>query len=466
MVAALLLAVGGLCVLGGAEAARADDWTQDAAGGMDGTYRRRAAMAPSMAMCGSDLFVGTGGEYPYGGGCSVWRYDGSSWTLAGEDGMGDPDNSIVWALQTYDTRLYAGTLETGRVRPGDEIIFYPSGKKSRVRTLEVFNRPAPDAFQAGQTAGLTLDTQVYVRPGELIARAGEPAPHVATRLRCNLFWVGQTPMIRGKSYKLKLGAARAQVRLAEILLVLDASDLTTETNKQVVERHDVAECILEASKPLAFDLASRIEATGRFVIVDNYEIAAAGIILEALDDQRSILQDHVRAREMSWQPSAIPPERRRAAFGHGAKFVVITGEAADQVGALACTLERVLFEAGFKAYGLDAGNIRQGLDADLAGDRFDAWDEQVRRLGELARILTDSGQIFITALPGADDHDIKTLELLNSPNEILVVRIGDENRPDRRRADLSLVAEDSPEQAVEKIKALLRTHHVITDYSI
>ncbi|MDY6795671.1 MAG: IPT/TIG domain-containing protein [Actinomycetota bacterium] len=120
---AFLLALAGVVMLGGAEAARAGDWIREAAGGMDGTYRRRAEMAPSMAMNGSDLFVGTGGESPYGRGCSIWRYDGSAWTLAGDDGMGDPDNSIVWAMETYDTRLYAGTLNHG----GCQVLRYEGG---------------------------------------------------------------------------------------------------------------------------------------------------------------------------------------------------------------------------------------------------------------------------------------------------------------------------------------------------
>src|SRR5450759_4226260 len=115
-----------------------------------------------------------------------------------------------------------------------------------------------------------------------MVKDGDPAPHVSTRFRVNLFWMGRAPMIRDKSYRLKLGAARCPVKLVEVLNVLDASELSTVRNKQQIDRHDVAECVLETAKPVAFDVAGEIERTGRLVVVDNFEIAGAGIILAPL----------------------------------------------------------------------------------------------------------------------------------------------------------------------------------------
>ena len=106
---------------------------------------------------------------------------------------------------------------------------------------------------------------------EIMAKADEQLPLVGTHFHANIFWMGKAPMIKQKSYKLKIGAARVVVKLVSIKNVLDASDLNSINNKQLVDRHDVAQVILETSKPIAFDRVQDIEQNGRFVIVDNYE---------------------------------------------------------------------------------------------------------------------------------------------------------------------------------------------------
>jgi bifunctional enzyme CysN/CysC len=118
--------------------------------------------------------------------------------------------------QSDDRRIIAGTIDTGRLRPGDDVVFYPSGKKSRVRSIEAFNSPPQHEAMAPQATGFTLEEQIYVTRGELAARAGEPAPLVGTRIRVNLFWLGRSPLAPRRAYTLKLGAARVPARLEKI----------------------------------------------------------------------------------------------------------------------------------------------------------------------------------------------------------------------------------------------------------
>lgn len=360
-----------------------------------------------------------------------------------------------------DRRIVAGSIETGTVRPGDSVTFYPSRKKSRIKAVEYFNGPEKTVAAAGEAPGFTLHTQIYIKPGELMARDDEKPPHVGSRFRANLFWMGHAPMIPGKAYKLKLGAARVPVKLAEVLNVLDASELSTVQNKGQVDRHDVAECVLETAKPVAFDVAGEIERTGRFVVVDNFEIAGAGIILAPVSDEDSTLKEHIRRREAQWRPSAISRAVRTQAYRHGAKFVVITGDSAEAGERVAATLEDDLFRGGFKAYYLGISNVARGLDADL-GAAAEIDTEQVRRIGELARIMTDAGLIFITSLPGIDEHDLRTLELLNQPQEILVVSLGD-NRFTDYAPHLTLPADPTPAAAVQVLN-LLKRKEVILEY--
>ncbi len=102
--------------------------------------------------------------------------------------------------QSDDRRIVAGTIDTGRVQTGDEVVFYPSGKKSRVRSIEAFNRPPQHQATASQSTGFTLEEQIYVTRGELAARAGEPPPLVSTSVRVNLFWLGRSPLAPRKDY--------------------------------------------------------------------------------------------------------------------------------------------------------------------------------------------------------------------------------------------------------------------------
>lgn len=366
--------------------------------------------------------------------------------------------------QGDERRIVAGTIETGNIAAGDVVVFQPSGKSSRIRTIEYFNGPAKTTAGAGEAPGFTLETQLYIKPGEWMVKAGETPLQTGTRFRVNVFWMGRAPMIREKTYKLKLGALRSPVKLVEVLAVLDATELGTVVNKQQVDRHDVAEVILETPRPVAFDVVGDIEQTGRLVIVDHDEIAGAGIILAAETTRESTLQGHIRNREIGWKNSALSRADRFAAYGHGATFVVFTSADAADGERYGRELERKLFQVGFKAFFLGLENMERGLDADLR-QADERREETVRRLGELARILTDSGQIFITALPDADEYDLRALELLNSPYDILTVHLGP-SPFNGFKPSLLLDPAAGVEQGIEKACALLKRKNVILEYQI
>jgi len=363
-----------------------------------------------------------------------------------------------------DRRIFAGTVAAGSVQVGDEVLFLPSGKTSVIQSVESFNTAPKERATAGEPSGFTLTTQIYIRPGELMVKPSDPQPEVGSRFRVNIFWLGRAPMIRQKEYKLKLGSARATVRLAEICNTLDASDLTTSRNKQQIDCRDVSECILETSRPIAFDTTAASEATGRFVIVDNYEIAGGGAVIENLSAGESLLQQHIRDRESNWEPGLIRAEQRAEANRHRSKFIVFTGAPGTGKRAVAKALEQGLFHNGMNAYYLGVANIDRGLDADL-GLRADSAGERLRRIGELARILTDAGLIFITTIDDADDYDIETLKLLNEPNDILVVNMG-ENGFSRYQPDLQVPAIEALRDAVNQVADLLKSREIIVDYQI
>lgn len=363
-----------------------------------------------------------------------------------------------------DRRIVAGMVEAGSVNAGDEVLFLPSGKQSAIKSVESFNTPAKQRASAGEASGFTLTTQIYVRPGELMVKTSDPLPEVGSRFRVNIFWVGRSPLIKEKEYKLKLGSARTAVKLAEISNTLDASDLSFSTGKQQLDCRDVGECILETSRPIAFDTAFVSETTGRFVIVDNYEIAGGGIVLENLSMGETLLQRHIREREHNWEKGLVRAEEREKANRHRSKFIVFSGTPGTGKRAVAKALEQGLFENGLNAYYLGVANIDRGLDADL-GYHADNAGERLRRIGELARILTDAGLIFITTIDDADDYDIGTLKQLNEPSDILVVNLG-ENSFSRYTPDLQLSSGGELADAVKLVTGMLKTREIIIENEI
>ena len=170
-----------------------------------------------------------------------------------------------------DRRIFAGRIEAGKVAVGDKVVFSPSNKISTIKSIEGFNAAPRTNVDAGWSTGFALSEEIYVTRGEVMSHVERP-PQVSTRIRTNLIWLGKKPLVRGRDYKIKLGTAALPVQLSKINKVIDASQLDTRLEKDEVGRNDVADVILELRQPVAFDLTADCEATGRFVIVDGYDI--------------------------------------------------------------------------------------------------------------------------------------------------------------------------------------------------
>jgi bifunctional enzyme CysN/CysC len=364
-----------------------------------------------------------------------------------------------FTAQGDDRRIVAGTVETGALRVGDDVVFYPSGKKGRVRTIEAFNRPVQLEIQAGQATGFTLTEQLYVARGELVARAGELKPEVTTRLRVSLFWLGKQPLIKKRDYIFKLGTARVICRLEEIHRVIDASNLQASDTRDRVDRHEVAECILKLNRAVAFDTADQLHATGRFVLVDDFEIRGGGIVREALADRQSDIREKVMLRNFKWEPSIIPPDRRAEKYSQRASLLLITGARDADRKTLAKALEARLFEDGRVVYFLGMANVLYGVDADI-GRKAENRIEHLRRLGEVANILLDAGAILIVTAQELTQEDLEVLKTSVDPERIELIWVGDEVTTDVA-CDLALGGEEAESEGVDRIKQLLQDKGVL-----
>ena len=360
-----------------------------------------------------------------------------------------------------DRRIIAGRIVTGRLHVGDEVVFLPSGKRTRIRSVEAFPLPQRQEAQAGESTGVTLQTQVYIKPGELMVRADEPQPRSSTKLEANLFWLSPNPMVMGKRYKLKLHATRAAAYLTQVHAVIDASDLSTVANRRQIERHDVAHVTLETLKPVACDPALDIPQTGRFVIIDEYEIAGGGVILSAEQTSNTLVLEHVRQRNRAWVRSGISPQERASRHGQRPALVVICGPQGGDMESLGRAIEEHLHNSGRLAYYLGLSNQLLGLNADL--NVLGGREEYLRRLGETAHLFTDAGLIVITSIADLDDFELQTIDTLNRPGELIVVNVG-EVQLGRRRPDLILDKVDP--DALSALHSLLQEKQYIQDYQI
>ncbi len=366
-----------------------------------------------------------------------------------------------FTAQGDDRRVVSGTISTGVIKVGDEVLFLPSGKESVVKTIEGFNLPQQSEAVAGQATGVTLTAQIYIKAGELMCKKGDPQPLVSRRFRANLFWMGRAPMIKEKQYKLKIGATNVPAELADVISVLDASELSTVESKQQVDRHDVAEIIIEARRPVAYDRRNDLEPTGRFVIVDDYEISGAGVILDEVGDDESVMMEQIREREFTWEIGHISGEKRASRNRNQGKLIVLHGVYGCSKRRVAKRLEQVLFEQGYHTYYFGISNYFEELDHDNRVREM-GRELHLQKLGDLARVMADAGIMLITTVADADDFDLDNLRRMNEPNDLFVVNIG-ENVFTSFPIDVQLQYRPDVEMAVKTIINKLRERQILLD---
>lgn len=291
-----------------------------------------------------------------------------------------------------DRRIVAGTVETGTIRPGQEVVFYPSGKRSHVKSIEVFNASVPAEGRPGMAIGFTMAEQIYITRGEMMCIAGEQAPHTSSRIAANIFWLGRKALVPGKMYYLKIGAAKVKVELEAVKGVIDSSNLSSTEEETEVGRNEVAECIFRTDKAIAFDTVKDIAGTSRFVIVDNYEIAGGGIITAALKDD----EQKPKPLILSGPEGKVSYGDRCRLLGQKGLVVWFTGLSGSGKSTIAVELERMLMQRGRACYLLDGDIIRRGINSDLGfsdGDR----NENIRRIAEIAALFRDAGIITLVS---------------------------------------------------------------------
>src|SRR3954463_6304123 len=357
-----------------------------------------------------------------------------------------------------DRRIFAGRVEAGRVSVGDKVVFSPSNKISTIKSIEAFNAAPRTSIEAGWSTGFTLTEEIYVTRGEVLSHVDRP-PLVSTRLQTNIIWLGKKPFVAGRDYKLKLGTAAVPVRLGKINKVIDASANVVDSRleKDHVGRHDVADVILELKQPIAFDLTADCEATGRFVIVDEYDVAGGGIITAAVKDELRDLRAEARLRDFNWVEGGVTAADRTKRAGHREALVMFVGKAESGKHEYARALERALFEGGRNVYMLDGKNVLLGIDHDLWVDA--ALSELVRRFGEVVHLLLNAGHIVVSTTNAIGLADGTAVQALIPDAPMLLIDI-DPTDASTQACDLRIRGTEPESEVIAQIADLLERRQI------
>lgn len=292
-------------------------------------------------------------------------------------------------------RIIAGKIESGTLKVGDTIMLSPSGHTTTVKTIEHWpvEQGTKTSAHADQSVGITVSDEYFFKRGEFISHTTD-RPTVSDMLTAHIFWMGQQPLVQGKSYKLKINTQEVECTVHAINSVVDSSSLAQQREKVQLDRHDVGTVVLKTKQPVVFDPFSENSSTGRFVLVDDYQISGGGIIehLPSSLKQRSTIT--TKSTDVSPRRGMVTDSERQQKLDQRGKVLWFTGLPGSGKTQIAQQLERDLFDQGKHVYYLDASNMRLSLSSDLDFSES-ARKENCRRIAEVANLLMNAGYIVI-----------------------------------------------------------------------
>ncbi|RDZ29360.1 sulfate adenylyltransferase subunit CysN [Lysobacter silvisoli] len=308
-------------------------------------------------------------------------------------------------------RGFAGTVAAGEVRPGDEIAALPSGRRSKVARIVTAGGDL-DLAVAGQAVTLTLEDELDVSRGDVLASAAEP-PEAADQFAAHLLWMGEQPLLPGRPYWLKIGARTVSATVTEIKHKIDVNTQAALAAKHL-ELNEVAYCNLSLDQPVAFEPYADDRALGAFILIDRQDNAtvAAGTLDFALR----------RAGNIHWQHVDVDKQARARSKGQSPRCVWFTGLSGSGKSTIANLVEKRLHAQGHHTYILDGDNVRHGLNKDLGFTDEDRV-ENIRRVAEVAKLMTDAGLIVLVSFISPFRAERRMARELFAPDEFVEVYV-------------------------------------------
>ncbi len=330
----------------------------------------------------------------------------------GEGSPGPFRFAVQWVNRPNgDFRGFAGVVAAGSVAPGDPVQVMGAARTSRVKEIVTFDGPLARA-SAGDAVTLTFEDEIDISRGDLLVDPAAPA-EFADQLAAHLVWMKDEPLVPGRSYWLKIGARTVAATVTALKHRIDV-DSGAHIAARTLANNEIGFCNLATSVPIAFDAYAKNRDTGGFILIDRLtqETAAAGVIAFALR----------RATNIHWQESAISPQQRANLKGHQPAVLWFTGLSGAGKSTIANRLEQKLLAVGCHTMLLDGDNVRHALNRDLGFTDADRV-ENIRRVGEVARLMSDAGLIVICAFISPFRADRQMAREIAAPRPFLEVFI-------------------------------------------
>ena len=303
-----------------------------------------------------------------------------------------------------ERRIIAGRIESGALKIGDELLFTPSNKRAAIESFEVWNaKDKKTKAIAGESVGIILNEEIFIERGH-IASLSTDAPIETNVFRGKVFWIGNKPIIAGDRLKIKIGTAEHISEVQSIENKIDLSSLEA-IDVDLLEKNDIGEVIFRTKSTVALDPFEKNHRTGRFVLINEYETVGGGIVsMQGYADQRGLYD--VTSKNIMAVSSRVDISARVANNGHKGGIIWLTGLSGAGKSTIAIEAEHQLFLKGYQVNVLDGDNIRFGLSADLGFSPEDRT-ENIRRIGEVAKLFAEAGILVITAFisPYKQDRD-------------------------------------------------------------
>jgi len=318
--------------------------------------------------------------------------------IASDRNLADMRLPVQYVLRpNLNFRGFSGTIASGILRNGDEIVALPSGKRSRVKSIVTFDGELTEAFSP-MAVTVTLEDEIDVSRGDMLVHPGDQ-PHVSSQFEAMVVWMAEKPFAPGKTYTIKQTARQVAGEIADLRYAVDVNTLEKRPVAQLA-MNEVGHVRISLNQPIAYDAYKVNAATGAFIVIDRLtnNTVGAGMILEQGD--RRGAGDHwgqePASSTLRLAKSEVALADREARIGQRGATILLTGLTGSGKATIAYALEKRLFDEGRIVTVLYGQNMRQGLCRDL-GFTADDRSENLRRSAEVARIMNDAGMLCICA---------------------------------------------------------------------
>lgn len=294
-------------------------------------------------------------------------------------------------------RGFSGTLASGTLRVGDEVMALPLGKRARIQSIVTMDGELAQA-NVRDSITVTLDQEIDLTRGDMLVRPDDP-PRIVHGGQATVIWMSEQPLVTGKRYWLKQTTRRTP---CEFETLLDRTDVNTleRVPATVLKLNEIGRCRFRTTEPLLVDAYRHNRQTGAFIVVDRitHETVGAGMFLESSStpDTPGHWDEAAFATPPQRRQSLIEPAERQTRYRQQPVTILITGLSSSGKTSVAMALEKRLFDDGYLCMLLDGQAMRMGISRDLA---FSAEErsENLRRAAEIARMLNDAGQVCVAA---------------------------------------------------------------------